>query len=112
MIDVAREQDTEPERRLLIHARRRLTVQVAGAISVVLALVGVLVLCFMVHEQSTSTRRELSAAAQRTDVAQPPPCVWLYEQRGGALRASPGAPAALPVQAELDRVGRGGEPRV
>ncbi|WP_327580687.1 HAMP domain-containing histidine kinase [Nonomuraea sp. NBC_00507] len=102
----------DPERRLLGRARRRLTVQVAGAISVVLALVGVLVLCFMEHQQSSSARRELAAAAERADVAQPPSCVWLYEQRGGTVRASPGAPAALPVHAELDRVGRGGQPQV
>ncbi|TMR93452.1 sensor histidine kinase, partial [Nonomuraea basaltis] len=102
----------DPERRLLIRARRRLTAQVAGAISVVLALVGVLVFCFMVHEQAAAARRDLAAAAQRAPVAYPPPCVWLFEQRGGTVRSSPGAPATLPVRAELDRVSRGGEARV
>ncbi|WP_223166475.1 sensor histidine kinase [Nonomuraea sp. SYSU D8015] len=108
----ARADGRGPELRLLVRARRRLTVQVAGAISVVVALVGVIVYCFMAHEQSFNARRELSAAVQSATVARPPPCVWLYEQRGGAVQSSPGAPAALPVRAELDRVGRGGEPQV
>lgn len=101
-----------PERRLLVNARRRLTVQVAGAISVVLVLVGAIVYCFMAHEQGAGARRELSAAVRSAPVAHPPPCLWLYEQRGGAVQSSPGAPAALPVRAELDRVARGGEPQV
>ncbi|TMR08756.1 HAMP domain-containing histidine kinase [Nonomuraea turkmeniaca] len=102
----------DPERRLLGRARRRLTVQVAGAISVVLALVGFLVLCFMVHQQTTAARRELAAVVERAPVTQPPPCTWLYEQRGGVVRGSPGAPAVLPVRAELDRAAHGGVPQV
>ncbi|MGW0805814.1 sensor histidine kinase [Nonomuraea sp. NPDC002799] len=102
----------DPDRRLLIRARRRLTVQVAGAISVVLALVGVLVFCFMTHEQSASARRDLAGAAQRSPLAHPPPCMWLFELRGGSVQSSPGAPAALPVRSVLDRVAAEGRPRV
>ncbi|MGN9842796.1 sensor histidine kinase [Nonomuraea sp. H19] len=107
----ARRGRADPDQRLLVRARRRLTAQVAGAISVVLALVGVLILCFMVHEQDASARRELSAAG-RALVAHPPPCVWLFELRGGTVQSSPGAPVSLPVRAELDRIARGGAPRV
>ncbi|MFC4116508.1 sensor histidine kinase [Nonomuraea zeae] len=102
----------EPERRLLIRARRRLTVQVAGAISVVLALVGVLVYCFMVHQQSASMQRELATIAQRAPVDHPPPCGWLFELRDGTVRSSPGAPAALPVRAPLGQVAADGRTRV
>ncbi|MFG1708924.1 sensor histidine kinase [Nonomuraea sp. M3C6] len=103
----------DPDRRLLIRARRRLTVQVAGAISVVLALVGVLVYCAMVHSQSGAAGRDLAAAAQRAPIAQPPPCVWLYELRpDGTVQSSPGAPAALPVRTALDQAAAGGEPEV
>ncbi|MEV0621144.1 HAMP domain-containing sensor histidine kinase [Nonomuraea sp. NPDC050404] len=95
----------DPDRRLLGRARRRITVQVAGAISVVLALVGVLVWCSMVHGQGTAAARDLASAAQRSPVDYPPPCVWLYELRAdGTLRGSPGAPAALPVRAALGLV--------
>ncbi|MFD0472713.1 hypothetical protein ACFQ0B_33775 [Nonomuraea thailandensis] len=80
----------DPDRRLLVRARRRITVQVAGAISVVLALVGVLVWCAMGHGQGTAAERDLAAAAQRSPVAHPPPCVWLYELRSdGTVRPSP-----------------------
>ncbi|GAA3562532.1 HAMP domain-containing sensor histidine kinase [Nonomuraea rosea] len=108
----ARPDRPEPERRLLIRARRRLTVQVAAAISVLLALVGVLVYCFMVHEQSASMSRELATIAQRVPVSQPPPCGWLFELRGGAVQSSPGAPATLPVRTALDQVAADGRTRV
>ncbi|MGR6916949.1 sensor histidine kinase [[Actinomadura] parvosata] len=107
-----RERLPDPDRRLLVRARRRITVQVAGAISVVLALVGVLVWCAMGHGQGTAAERDLGVAAQRSPLAYPPPCVWLYELRAdGTVRASPGAPAALPVRAELARVSAGAAPR-
>ncbi|UBU09973.1 sensor histidine kinase [Nonomuraea gerenzanensis] len=102
----------DPDRRLLVRARRRITVQVAGAISVVLALVGVLVWCAMGHSQGTAAERDLAAAAQRSPIAYPPPCVWLYELRAdGTVRASPGAPAALPVRAALAAGSAGAGPR-
>ncbi|MEU8399014.1 HAMP domain-containing sensor histidine kinase [Nonomuraea sp. NPDC048892] len=92
----------DPDRRLLVRARRRITVQVAGAISVMLALGGVLVYCVMLHGQSASAGRELAAAARSSPVAHPPPCVWLYEVRAdGTVLSSPGAPAVLPVRAAL-----------
>jgi signal transduction histidine kinase len=103
----------ELERRLLKRARRRLTAQVAGAISLLLALTGVLVYCVMVHQQADSTRRDLTAAVQRASIAHPPPCVWLYALRpDGTVDRSPGAPQALPVRASLDQVATGRPPRV
>ncbi|WP_228010372.1 sensor histidine kinase [Nonomuraea phyllanthi] len=93
----ADEQGHAVERRLLRRARHRLTVQVAGAISVLLLLVGVLVFCFMTHQQSDAARRDLAAAVSGGSLAHPPPCVWLYEVRDGAVRSSPGAPRELPV---------------
>ncbi|MEV0385138.1 HAMP domain-containing sensor histidine kinase [Nonomuraea sp. NPDC050643] len=101
----------DPDRRLLIRARRRLTVQVAGAISVVLALVGVLVFCAMLHSQSASAQRDLATAAQHSPVAHPPPCLWLYELRpDGTLHGSPGAPVSLPVHGALYQVAAAGRP--
>ncbi|MEV4109535.1 HAMP domain-containing sensor histidine kinase [Nonomuraea sp. NPDC049695] len=86
------------EKRLLKRARRRLTVQVAGAIFVLLTLVGVLVYCFMVHQQADSAQRDLAAAVTRASIAHPPPCVWLSELRDGAVWSSPGTPEELPVR--------------
>jgi signal transduction histidine kinase len=102
--------DPDPDRRLLARARRRITFQVAGAFSVVLALVGVLVWCAMVHSQGTAALRDLTVTAARSPVAYPPPCVWLYELRAdGTIAASPGAPAELPVRSSLNHVAGGGE---
>ncbi|MFI9842619.1 sensor histidine kinase [Nonomuraea sp. NPDC051941] len=104
---------SELERRLLKRARRRLTAQVAGAISLVLALAGVLVYCVMLHQQAESARRDLTAAVQRAPIAHPPPCVWLYLLRpDGTVESSPGAPQALPVRAPMDQVATGLPPRV
>ena len=100
------------ERRLLNRARRRITVQVAGAISVILALFGVLVYCVTVGDQDASARRDLAAAAQHGSVTHPPPCMWLFELRDGTVQSSPGAPAALPLRTALYLAAAGGEPRV
>ncbi|MFF3443814.1 sensor histidine kinase [Streptosporangium sp. NPDC002721] len=102
----------EPERHLLVRARRRITAQVAGAISVMLALVGVMVYCVIAGDQDASARRDLAVAAQRALLSRPPPCVWLFELRGGTVTGSPGAPAALPVRAALHEAAAGREPRV
>ncbi|MFI7129925.1 sensor histidine kinase [Nonomuraea sp. NPDC050153] len=103
----------EPERRLLKRARHRITAQVAGAISVVLALAGVLVYCLMVHQQAASAERDLSAAVRRASIAHPPPCLWLYALRpDGTVESSPGAPVGLPVRAAMDQVATGLPPRV
>ncbi|MBT2229761.1 HAMP domain-containing sensor histidine kinase [Nonomuraea sp. NEAU-A123] len=91
----------DPERRLLIGARRRITVQVAGAISLVLALFGAVVYGVTVSDQHDSARRDLAAATRHGSVTHPPPCVWLFELRDGTLQSSPGAPEALPLDTAL-----------
>ncbi|MEV4472554.1 HAMP domain-containing sensor histidine kinase [Nonomuraea sp. NPDC049504] len=102
------EPEPDPGRRLLRRARRRVTVQVAGAFSVVLALVGVLVWCAMVHSQGTAAMRDLAVTAARSPVAYPPPCVWLYQLRSdGTITASPGAPAELPLRSSINHVSGG-----
>jgi signal transduction histidine kinase len=106
-----RQRRFDPERRLLVRARRRLTAQVAGAFSIVLALMGVVVYCATVNSQDNAARINLTLAAQESSVAQPPPCLWLFEQRGAVLERSPGAPAALPSRAALRQVAEDGRPR-
>ncbi|GAA0352398.1 sensor histidine kinase [Actinoallomurus spadix] len=92
------------ERRLLVRARAVITAQVAGAVTLVVALVGMLVYCVTIEGQESSARRDLALAVDRADIAHPPPCVWLFELRGNALTTSPGAPTALPVRSVLRRV--------
>jgi len=109
---VRRHSPHEPERHLLARARRRITAQVAGAISVMLLLVGWLAYCVIVSDQEASARRDLAVAAQRALLTRPPPCVWLFELRGGTVLSSPGAPTSLPVRAALHRVAAGRAPQV
>jgi two-component system, OmpR family, sensor kinase len=89
------------EQRLLRRARTVITAQVAGAITLVLALVGMLIYCVMTDGEASSARQDLAAAVAHTDLAHPPPCMWLFELRGSAVASSPGAPSALPVRADL-----------
>lgn len=102
----------EPERRLLIRTRRRITAQVAGVFSLAIALLGALVYCVVVDDQDTTARRDLAVAARSAPIAHPPPCVWLFELRDGTVSRSPGAPESLPVRAALDRVAADGRTRV
>ncbi|MFI6323691.1 sensor histidine kinase [Nonomuraea sp. NPDC050556] len=94
---------------LLSQARRRLTLQVAGGISAVLALFGAMVYCVAVHGQDASARRQLDLVARQAVITQPPPCVWLFSSTGAR---SPGAPSALPVRTALSQVAASGVAQV
>ncbi|MEU6424585.1 HAMP domain-containing sensor histidine kinase [Microbispora sp. NPDC046973] len=102
----------DPERRLLIRTRRRVTAQVAAVFSLAIALLGTLVYCVVVAEQDATARRDLAVAAMSAPMDHPPPCVWLFELRAGTVRSSPGAPESLPVRETLDRVAADGRTRV
>lgn len=102
----------DPERRLLVRARRRITVQVAGVFSLAIALLGALVYYIVADSQDATARRDLAVAARSAPIDHPPPCVWLFELRANTVRGSPGAPRHLPVRAALDRVAADGRARV
>ncbi|WP_208802872.1 sensor histidine kinase [Microbispora triticiradicis] len=101
----------DPERRLLIRARRRITLQIAGVFCLVTAVMGAVVYWAVAHGQDVGARRDLAVAAQVAPLAQPPPCVWLFELHGGTMRSSPGAPSILPIRATLDAVAADGRTR-
>ncbi|MEN3537972.1 HAMP domain-containing sensor histidine kinase [Microbispora sp. ZYX-F-249] len=102
----------DPERRLLIRTRRRITAQVAAVFTLAIALLGAMVYCVVVAEQDATARRDLAVAAMSAPMDHPPPCVWLFELRADTVRSSPGAPAGLPVRETLDRVAADGRTRV
>ncbi|GGN99400.1 sensor histidine kinase [Microbispora bryophytorum] len=102
----------DPERRLLIRTRRRITAQVAAVFSLAIALLGALVYFVVVDAQDATARRDLAVAAASAPMDHPPPCVWLFELRANALRSTPGAPENLPVREALDRVAADGRTRV
>ncbi|MFF4412954.1 sensor histidine kinase [Streptosporangium sp. NPDC001559] len=102
----------DPERRLLIRTRRRITVQIAGGFSLVLALMGAMVYYVTVNGQDVAARRDLFVAARSASITQPPPCMWLFELGGDTVRRSPGSPDRLPVRAFMDLVAADGRPRV
>ncbi|MFD0887871.1 hypothetical protein ACFQ08_25300, partial [Streptosporangium algeriense] len=107
-----RQRRFDPERRLLIRTRRRITAQVAGGFSLVLALMGAMVYYVMVNGQDVAARRDLAVAVRSASITQPPPCMWLFELRGDVVRRSPGSPDRLPVRAFMDLVAADGRPRV
>ncbi|WP_062354288.1 sensor histidine kinase [Herbidospora yilanensis] len=97
---------------LLTRARRRVTLRTAGAISVLLLIMGALVYSVMVGQQDAAARREVRAGVERASITSPPPCLWLVEAEGDTLRRSPGAPEALPWRAGIRAVARDGGTRV
>ncbi|GAA2620184.1 HAMP domain-containing sensor histidine kinase [Actinomadura fulvescens] len=98
----------DPGRRLLRRARRLVTLQIAGLVSLVLALAGTLVYAVTVHGQDAAAREDLAAASRAAPVAHPPRRVWIVEVRGDVVRRSPGAPPELPFVTGLTRVAGSG----
>ncbi|HEY3683173.1 MAG TPA: HAMP domain-containing sensor histidine kinase [Streptosporangiaceae bacterium] len=101
-----------PDARVLARARRTLTVQLAAAVTLVVAIVGALVFVTMLTGQRADTERDLRYVIARGSVASPPPCVWMFAVDGRTTRRTPNAPAALPLRADLGRVARDGRVRV
>ena len=98
----------DPEQRVLARSRRLITIQIAAVITLVVTLVGALAYCVMVRGQRSDMSRTLDYALSNNSVANPPACVWLYEQTGGVVKASPGAPAGLlPIRGPIQQVAAG-----
>ncbi|MEH0843354.1 HAMP domain-containing sensor histidine kinase [Micromonospora sp. CPCC 205711] len=81
----------------LIRARRRSVAQTAGAIGVVLLLVGALMFVLTSRQQSQALDDELGQVlVAAEDVDDPPPGQYLARERpGGGTELTPGAPGAL-----------------
>ncbi|GAB1823605.1 sensor histidine kinase [Herbidospora sp. RD11066] len=97
---------------MLARARHRVTVRVAGAIAVLLLIMGALVYGVMTGQQDSAARRELDLAIERAVVTHPPPCLWLVEIRGESVVTSPGTPEAFPWRTPVRAVTRDGGARV
>ena len=97
----------EPERRVLRTVRIRLTIQVAGAITLVVLLLGCLTYCLFARDQRSEVNRALQYAMGSSSPSHSDPCLWLYVERGGRIGRPAQSPAGLPVlgairQASLD----------
>lgn len=95
----------EPDQQMLARVRRTLTVQLAGAVTVVVALVGTIIYLSMSTGQRRDSGRELQRVIASRAVENAPPCVFVFAIEGGAIRRTPNAPAALPVRADLRGTG-------
>jgi two-component system OmpR family sensor kinase len=89
------------DQQMLSRVRRTLTVQLAGAVTVVVALVGTIVYLSMSAGQRRDSGRELRGVIAAGAVENAPPCVFVTAIEGGTVLRTPNAPAALPVRADL-----------
>jgi two-component system, OmpR family, sensor kinase len=104
----------DPDDALVARARRRIMVQTAGAITLSLLVVGVLVFIVVAHaERAAAETLVRHTATTEDDVKDPPPATWIFEedQRTGELTGTAAPPSGFPDRAELDRVRTGGAPR-
>jgi two-component system OmpR family sensor kinase len=98
----------ENEERELRRTTWRLTVQIAGAITGTVLLVGVLMCLALTVGQRWNAESDLTAAMAGSSIQNPAPAVWMFALEGGVLRGTPNAPAGLPVRSDLGRVAAGG----
>ncbi|WP_163508353.1 sensor histidine kinase [Fodinicola acaciae] len=96
------------DQRVLRRARWVLTAQLAGAVTIVVLLMGALSFGMMLAGQHSDAERDLRAYVVRGDIEHPPPCVWLFSEQGVVARRTPSAPVALPVRSAMDEVARTG----
>jgi signal transduction histidine kinase len=97
---------------ILRRARWLLTAQLAGAVTLVVLMVGGLSIGMMLAGQHRDAERNLQAYVLRGDVAHPPPCVWMFASQGAQLRRTPGAPVTLPLSTAMTEVGLSGQTQV
>lgn len=90
----------------LTRARRRIAVLVSAAVLAGVLLASAVTWVTVIRTRDASTRVALAqAVATSDDVTDPPAGVWLFQRStDGSLAATPGAPAALPDRAAIDRV--------
>ncbi|WP_432971527.1 sensor histidine kinase [Dactylosporangium sp. CA-233914] len=107
---MSRDAVPDPDAAVLARARRVLGLQAAAAITVSLLVVGLLALVVVDRGQDSAVENVLRhTAATEEDVIDPPPGVWLFDQRpDGSMTATPGAPDGLPDRDAIARVRAGG----
>jgi signal transduction histidine kinase len=102
--------DSDPDRVLLMRARRAIGLQTAAAITVSLVVLGLLALVVVTHSQNSAAAALLrQTAATAEDVDDPPPNAWIFIQDlDGRTTATDDSPDGLPDRSALDRVRAGG----
>ncbi|MDL4817549.1 sensor histidine kinase [Actinomadura opuntiae] len=94
-----------PDARVLSRVGWTLTLQLAAAATVVIALVGALVYLAMSAGQRSDAERDLRHVIAANAVENAPPCVWMFAIEDGRTRRTPNAPDGLPVRADLRATG-------
>lgn len=91
------------DRALTARAARRLTAQIAAAVTCAVLLVGGAAWLLVRDSQRRAVDREITVALSRADdVTDPPDHIYLFRQdSSGAVEATAGGPAGLPDRAEL-----------
>jgi signal transduction histidine kinase len=87
-----------------------LTIQLAGAITAVVALVGGLGYLVTCSRQTQQIDATLDFALRGGHPGSTDPCLWMFVVRGGKLLGVEHAPAGLPLKSTMDSVARGGAP--
>jgi two-component system, OmpR family, sensor kinase len=83
-------------------------VQLAGAISAVVLLVGTVSYIVMVRRQDAQISVILRHAMTYDPPGQPDPCLWVFALRDGAILGADRAPAGLPVRSAMETVATNG----
>jgi two-component system OmpR family sensor kinase len=90
---------------------RRIAVQSAVLVALVVAVLSVLAVFVALRQQHAQTDSLLrQATASADDVVDPPASTWLAIRKDGVVKSTPGTPAPLPDLAAIDLVARTGQP--
>ncbi|WP_067507897.1 HAMP domain-containing sensor histidine kinase [Actinoplanes sp. TFC3] len=95
------------ERQIVRRTRLRIGLLVGLAISVLLALAGVIAYAVLLHSQEEQINRELGYGALNGTTAGPPGCSWIFLYDGSTLDTGDRpAPPGFPLRDAIDEVSR------
>jgi two-component system OmpR family sensor kinase len=97
------------DRALLRSTARRIAVQSAAVVALVVVALSALALVVALRQQHSQTDSLLrQATTSADDVVDPPASTWLAIRENGVTKTTPGIPRPLPALRDLDEVGRTG----
>jgi signal transduction histidine kinase len=93
-----------PEAVLVRRAQRIVTAQIAGIVTLLVAVAGVVAYIVLTRDQSGDNQRQLAMATMRPMLDHPPAHAWEFRLDGAALSQTGHCPAGLPVRTALNEV--------